>query len=227
MKLFVTVVITVLAPIWTLLNAASAWANPAQIVIVRHAEKPVIGNEVTQQGCERAYLLPTFFVTNSVVNSFGTPVAIFAPQPGNADSSVRSVETIAPTAQALGLQVKDPYAKTDYTDIVQKILGKSKYDGRTILMAWEHDAIPGLAQALGVTLTAQTSTWPDAIFDQAWVINFSASGGAYLQIIPESVLPSDTPPGGAVPQSIISQCVNNNTLNALADSLATPPLPAQ
>lgn len=237
------------------LLSANAFATPAQIVIIRHAEKPASGDEVDQQGCERAYSLPPFFETNAIVNQFGTPVAIFAAQPDHAGSSLRPVETIAPTAQALGLEIQDPATKLNYPSVVQPIMSNPSYDGKTVLVSWEHDAIPGLAQAFGAVLSPDTQSWPGVVFDEAWVLNFTSpqalkksahvggdtSGTAdsvsvTLTIIPEDVMPGDNPLGGAnwqnpptaggtVPTALANQCVNNGALDSLSSSLASPPVP--
>jgi hypothetical protein len=222
-----------------LLGASQAFAGPAQIVIIRHAEKPATGNEVTQQGCERAFSLPDFFQSNKIVNQFGLPVAVFAAQPASDDSSIRPIQTISPTAKALGVKVQDPATNLDYETIKSAINSNAAYDGKTVLIAWEHKAIPGLAEAFGVTLTQATKKWPGTVFDEAWVIDFSKSGETSLQIIPEQALPGDNPLGGAdwadgpspdstqkIPQNIVSECQNNDALNALVAGLADPPVPS-
>ena len=220
-------------------GATIASATPSQIMIIRHAEKPPIGNEVNQQGCERAYLLPGFFSSNPIVNQFGPPVAFFAARPDHTDSSLRPLETIAPTAQSYGLSIQDPYTRLQYQPLTQAILSNPDYSGKTVVLSWEHDAIPGLAQAFGAQLTSTTQTWPDTVFDEAWILDFTSGNSPSLQIIPEAVLPGDNPLGGfqnwgngpstiqnttTIPSSVVSECVNDDALKALALSLATPSL---
>jgi hypothetical protein len=217
-----------------LLVSSSAFATPAQIVIIRHGEKPPKGDELSQQGCERAYMLPNFFESNSIVNRYGRPVAAYASQPDHAGSSMRPAETITPTAQALGLEVQDPVTRLVYGPIVQDIMSNPSYDGRTVLIAWEHDAIPGLVQAFGINVPGADQKWPDDVFDEAWIVTFQG-GKQDLQIIPESVLPGDNPdggkewknppgPGGAIPSEIADRCANNNALDSEMTSITSPPI---
>jgi hypothetical protein len=221
--------------------ANQAFAMPAQVIITRHGEKPASGNELNIQGCERAYSLPNFFQPdNSAVWAYGKPAAIYAMQPDSDDGSVRPIQTIAPTADRLGLTINDTYTRLQYQPIVAEIM--QGYDGQTVLISWEHKAIPGLAQAFGVTLDKDTKKWPGAVFDEAWVIGFQGSkkgdAKATLQIIPESVLPTDNPLGGAdwgngptqgngttVPADIVSECQNNDSLNGLVKKWVNPALP--
>ena len=218
--------------------SANVWATPAQVVIIRHAEKLASGGEVNRQGCERAYLLPKFFLNNSTVEQFGTPVATYAVEPNTAYSAIRAIQTIAPTAQALSLQILDPATRIDYSRIVEQIMSNPAYDGKTVLMAWEHKAIPGLAQAFGATLADYMMKWPGRVFDEAWVINFVGANAPSVQIIPEGVLPSDNPEGGknwknppmatndnsGIPQQVINECVNNSALNQIVAQITNPPL---
>lgn len=233
---FTVKILTFLA---TLLPIGQATAMPAQVVIIRHAEKPLNGNEVNQQGCERAFSLPAFFINNAIVNQYGKPVALFAAQPDKVGGSLRPIETLAPTAQALGLPILDSATRVNYASMIQSILNSPQYKGATILISWEHNAIPGLAQALGASLTPNTSNWPGQVFDEAWVLSFHKKSGkrlVTLNIIPEAVLPGDNSKGGSswggggapiqgsVPTSIIQKCADNSALNAIAFSLANPPI---
>ena len=218
----------------TLLSSVAS-ATPNQVVIIRHAEKPVTGNNVNQQGCERAFLLPDFFHLNPTVNQFGSPVAFYGARPTAKGGSIRSLETIAPTASSYGMQIQASFDKTQPTQAAQAILSNPAYNGKTVVMAWEHGAIPGLAQAFGLTLTPTLQVWPDAVFDEAWVLDFT-SGTPSIQIIPEDVLPGDNTVGGlggwqnpptipgtsTIPADVIQKCVDDSILDQLTHSISTP-----
>jgi hypothetical protein len=232
-------------------SSLQALATPAQIVITRHGEKPDSGNELNIEGCERAYSLPAFFTKNSVVQRFGQPAGIFAMEPGSDDGSIRPIQTIAPTADAFGLTINDSYVREDYNGIVQAVLSNPSFNGKTILISWEHKAIPGLAEAFGLKLQAETKNWPDAVFDQAWVLDFEASDDqsnpdlskhlkVSLEIIPEFVMPTDNPNGGldswsrgpvtpgrgpTLSPQIQQECQSNASLNALVRKWVKPGLP--
>jgi hypothetical protein len=58
--------------------ASSLLAEPAQVIIIRHAEKPEDGNELSLEGRERAAALAPYFLANLDLLEFGPPVAIYA-----------------------------------------------------------------------------------------------------------------------------------------------------
>lgn len=223
-----------------LIGPVVAVAAPAQIVIVRHGEKPADDSIfLSQQGCLRAYSLPKFFLNNPMVNQFGTPVAVFAmaakdDTSGDPDSSVRPIETIAPTAQVLGLKVEDPAKRLEFSKIVSAVMNNSAYDGKTVLLAWEHKAIPKLVGAFGFNVGHGNGSWPGDIYDQAWVLR---PADMSIAIIPEKALPTDNPnggldrwkdgPSGEIPPDFIAQfpqCANDDALEALMGKITDPPV---
>ena len=52
-------------------------AEPAQVIIIRHAEKPDEGNELSLAGRERAAALAPYFLGETALLRFGPPVAIY------------------------------------------------------------------------------------------------------------------------------------------------------
>ncbi len=225
-----------------LLFCAQAWATPAQVVIIRHAEKPAIGNELNFEGCERAYLLPHFFLKNAVVQRYKNPVAIYAMQPKDKEGSIRAIQTLAPTAAQLNLTIRNTHKKENFQEMIQEILNKPEYNKKTVLIAWEHKNIPILAEAFGLKLDSNTDNWPGIVYDQAWVIGFKTSSNTSpepsLSIMPEDLLPTDNPLGGSkwqdgpqksneqtnkVPSDIIKICQTNDKLNALSHKLSQIP----
>jgi hypothetical protein len=241
-------IFSVLLGVFAIFTSIAAEATPAQVVIIRHGEKPAVGNELDQQGCERAYLLPNFLMKNSTVLEFGIPKGIYAmapkskkkkkadPTPDPDAGTLRPIETIAPTAEDFHLTIHDQFTKADGAAAAAKIMSTSKYDGRTVIMSWEHAAIPALAQQFGLTLPTYAQTWPDDVFDEAWVLTFASDGTVSLTISPEQVLSTDNPNGGAnwtqnpnatstaapvVPSEIAAVCETDHDLDAIASGLIT------
>jgi hypothetical protein len=174
-------------------SGTQAWAAPAQVIIIRHGEKPDVGNELSTQGQERAQALPSFFENNEIATRFGLPVAVYAmgQKPNDPDDSLRAIETVAPLAQALGLTLNDEYTRQEIQPLVDTIMQTTDYDGKNVVICWEHTMIPEIAAAFGVNNPPQ---WPGNVFDRAWVIDFSNSDGSVqsFQNIPEDVLPGDS-----------------------------------
>ena len=169
----------------------SALAAPAQVLIIRHAEK--INDELPQLsnvGYQRAQTLVDFFINNASVNAFGPPVAIFAAVPKNANGSIRPYETVAPLATALQMSVILDFEKDDFKKVKQAILENSEYDGKTVLLSWVNDEIPKLAKKLGAD-TAPTD-WDSNTFDRVWKLSFDANENVTFENIPMGVMPGDS-----------------------------------
>ena len=97
----------------SLLITHFAFAAPAQVVILRHAEKPKNGDDLNQQGYERANALPELFETDPALTRYGAPVAVYAMAPSNDDSSNRAVETVTPLAHSLKLRLQDSFTRNE------------------------------------------------------------------------------------------------------------------
>jgi hypothetical protein len=173
----------------SLLIAASLSAAPAQVILIRHAEKPATGEDLDAQGWRRAYALVGFFEKNPAMTQHGTPVAIYAMDPGGPDGTQRPIETVTPLAADLKLPILHPYTRKQLPELVAEILGNSAYDGRMVLVCWEHKVIPELVQDFG--WNDGPDTWPDDVFDEAWVLGFSGDRVVSFQNVPQHLLPGD------------------------------------
>lgn len=166
-------------------------ALPAQVIIVRHGEKPPEGVSLSLKGHERAQAFVPFFKGDPRVTKFGTPVAVFAQGPIPEFRSLRSVETVTPLANSLGMSVRTQFSHLEYGDMAAAILNNPEFDGKMVLVSWEHHVIPNLARQLG----AQTvpSIWPGDVFDRLWVINYNPDGYTSFQNLPQQLLYGDSP----------------------------------
>ena len=95
-------------------------AMPAEIIIIRHAEKPVQGNQLSLQGRERAAALAQYFLGDLDVLEFGPPVAIYAQSQKHGSSSVRAIQTVKPLADALHLRINDSFNRDDYRRMIDR-----------------------------------------------------------------------------------------------------------
>lgn len=171
------------------LSPASAQAGPAQVIIIRHGEKPQSGSDLSPRGYERAQALVGFFQNNPAVTQYGAPAAIYAEKPKPDGSQVRPLETVQPLAESLGLQVNTGYKKADASGLAQAILSDPAYRGKMVLISWEHHMIPAIAQAFGMS---QTPDWANDVFDRAWILNFDGGKPVSLQNVPQRLLPGDS-----------------------------------
>lgn len=181
--------------------ASSAWATPAQVLIIRHGEKPATGNDLSPQGYQRAQAYVNYFQTNPAVLDYGTPVAIYAMKPADPndpdysdnsdteDSSNRPIETVTPLAQALGLELHDQYTRKQIPALVNDIMSNPDYDGRMVLICWEHKVINDIAAQFGVN--PEPDKWSDDVYDQVWEINFSGDQVSNFKEFSEHLMPWD------------------------------------
>ena len=174
--------IVFLCVVWSLTTSLAS-GRPDQVIIIRHAEKPEHGHDLTVKGRERAAALAPFFLSGDRE----TPVAIYAQGPSAEHPSRRPVETVTPLAHDLKLVIKTCH-RGDDAAMVKEILSQPEYDGKVVLICWSHKEIPGLATALGVVHPPE---WRGAAFDRLWIIKFN-DGQATLQDLPQRLLFGDS-----------------------------------
>ena len=146
--------------------------RPAQIILIRHAEKPADPKDphLSRAGVKRAERLVSFITTDPAMTRLGLPVAVFATRTTKHDDGQRTQETVAPLARALKLPVQTPYLGKDYAALAKLILASPAYAGKTVLICWNHEEIPQLAAALGVTPVPPK--WKQSVFDRVYVISY-------------------------------------------------------
>lgn len=182
MKKFVLLVLLCAAAGFAVSIASLARSKPdhsLRVVIIRHGEKPETGDNLSCQGQNRALQLPEV-----LFEKFNKPDLIYVPAIGMGKSSThaRMFETIVPFAVKYDRSINSEFQVNAYDQIADRVLGKTG----TVLMVWQHDAIPALAASLGV---AKPPKWKDKDFDSIWIITF-AGGKAALAIDHEALNPS-------------------------------------
>ncbi len=186
-----------IAGLMSLMFQGAALAQPAQIVIARHAEK-LDPYAICDMGTQRSQALTEQYVGRGAAHPlFGTkgPDAILA-------IGLHPIETSTPIAQSWGMPVvaytvlpakggKGRAEKVLENQRTQQaahdVLTEPRYDGKIVLMIWEHDHIakakleqefPGekvtLRQLLHLDQIADVpDTWPDATYDYFWIIDYA------------------------------------------------------
>lgn len=156
----------------------SAPANNLKVVMIRHGEKPETGDNLSCQGENRALQLPAV-----LYQKFNKPDYTYVPTLGlgKATTHARMFQTVSPFAIQYNLTVDSKYNKDDYSKVAKNVLEKTG----TVLMVWEHKAIPHIAEHLGVN---NPPSWEGQDFDSIWVITYS-NGKAVLSIDKEGITP--------------------------------------
>jgi hypothetical protein len=157
------------------------------IVFLRHGEKPPLGlGQLDCQGLNRALALPQVLQAK-----FGTPTAIYAPDPGTTAKDkgveynyVRPLATIEPTAIRLGLPVNTSFGLRQIQQLEQALL-KPAYSSATIYVAWEHNLAWQAAQQLVVTAggkAQQVPAWADDDYDSLYVLRVKWQNGKPVSV---------------------------------------------
>lgn len=162
--------------------------KPAQIILIRHGEKPAEGHGLSQRGKERAAALAPFFQGNEHVTRFGTPVAIYAQPVGGGHKSLRPVQTVQPLADALKLKVIEKFVHAEYAKMIDEIMTNAAYDGKMVLICWEHHALVEMAKVLGV---ADPPKWHGDSYDRCWIFTYPKDGGVQFRNRPQRLLYGD------------------------------------
>ena len=173
-----------------LFSTSMALGTPAQVIIIRHGEKPSSGDELSDRGWARAQALVQYFETKPAVTRFGTPIAIYAMKPGSADTSLRPIETVTPLAQDLGMTINTSFEKNDIKALVEEIMTNPLYDKKMVLICWEHKMINNIASEFGVA--PKPNQWSSSVFDSVWKINFSGKHVSKFSVGWQHLLPGDS-----------------------------------
>jgi hypothetical protein len=148
----------------------------ATILLSRHCEKegPSVIQDKKDQHCsyighERAHFLTTKF--GSEPGKWPVPSYLYALAPGRGHhQNFREIETLIPLANQHGLDINSDYnTAADLVNDIHGHLASGDLCGRTVLVSWNHEAIAGIASALGC------SSCPDAFpdeFDPVWQLKF-------------------------------------------------------
>ncbi len=178
-------------------GAGQLCAAPARIIILRHAEK-LNRHELCNLGMQRAQALANQFLGKNAAQSLFAdeekPEAFLAITPHTA-------ETITPAAQSWNVPVTvykvedkredDDAKEADLTRRTQEaahdVLSDPRYDGKIVVMAWEHKHIAKsklekenrgdqitLRQLLRLDQArGAPKTWPGSNYDYFWIVDYA------------------------------------------------------
>jgi hypothetical protein len=160
---------------------AQAVQGELRVVLIRHAEKPLKGDNLTCQGLNRSLQLPALLYSR-----FGIPVTTYIPSIGMGDSTKHSrmFQTIIPFAVKYNLALTSKWEENDSAQIAGEILRRRG----TVLIIWEHKRIPSIVRALGIREAGLR--WEDDDYDSIWIVTFP-SGVARLEKSREGLRPAE------------------------------------
>ncbi len=193
--------IPVLTLLIGLLSTAAASAQPRQIIILRHGEKSD-GPDLCPTGFLRAKALAETYLGK------GAKKSLFGPDQPAAFYAITShtQETIEPSAASWGLKLKLPSTdKNEFpdkekrenqqtADAAQDVLTNPSFDGKIVVMTWEHKHIANekleesypkervtlrqllnIAEYTGDSGVKIPKTWSGDNYDFFWIVDYGDS----------------------------------------------------
>ncbi len=180
---------------------SSAGAPPRQILLIRHGEKPPPSgppagikddgredhHSLVVRGWQRAGALAHFFRLPADA-AILVPDAIFAPPlKGDDGDHGRPHQTVMPLAERLGVEIDARYGLDEEDALVAELRGRRG----VVLVSWEHNRIPKIANAILGNDTTAPQAWPDDRFDLVWVFDRQPAGEYAFSQRPQLVLGGD------------------------------------
>ena len=180
-------------------------------MVIRHAEKPdgsiqgvdIDGSDgpenLVVQGWQRAGALARFFAPlNSQFQHVGIaqPKFLFASGPiskkvkkegGDGSKSERPEQTITPLSQLLDIRIDLSFAEGEEAQVAAAAAAS---DG-VVLIAWQHEGIPAIADAIPGKTGVVPSSWPGARFDIVWVFDLQTDGTYSFSQVAQQLLAGD------------------------------------
>jgi hypothetical protein len=109
--------------------------------------------------------------------------------------SLRPQHTVLALADFLGQGLVLSHPKGDEDALVADVLSRNG----TVLIAWEHEAIPAIANRILGNDTTCPQKWPGDRFDLLWVFNHTGGPEAWaFTQVPQMLLPADK--GDVIPE---------------------------
>jgi|GEM_PF-731688 len=231
MKTYQLILLHVIALFYTM----HCCSTPAIVFIIRHGEKTtekqnvnfeqwhlVKSQPLDPRGWRRAYGLAPLFAMQPELLSYGKISALFAPKPNKDYNSVRPIQTITPLSRLIDLPIHHEYGLEDACALVDHIMTDNAYHKKTVLIAYEHHHIPGLAaifesyaanKGIDCSVPAPTTkatkksaktatkkhvvvptTWNNNVFDRIWTLGFDTTSDQLISFEnkPQKLLFGDT-----------------------------------
>ncbi len=153
---------------------------PLKVIIIRHGEKPVNGDNLNCQGLNRSQLLPAV-----IISKFGIPAFSYVPSlsTDSATKHARMFQTITPLAVKYNLIINSKFSGKDSSTLTQDIF--KRYGN--VLVVWDHKSIVPIIHAFGIN--DPLLKWDNDDFDSIWIVTFK-NGTATLTKDKEGLKPS-------------------------------------
>ncbi len=175
-----------------------------KIMLIRHAERPSADKSVrgvafdgqkdkeslTVRGWQRAGALVRFFAPlhdRFAQKALARPAALYACRAAPEDPSLRPQHTLVPLAELLGVKLNGDHFHGDEMALVKDALSGEG----PALIAWKHDAMHVIANAILRDKTTAPQHWPYSRYDLVWIFDRRGERWAFSQV-PQLLLAGDS-----------------------------------
>ena len=174
-----------------MLTAVALPAQPAKIVVLRHAEESEDGSKesLSLKGQERAMALVPMLTRTPEFLGGESRVMLFATRLSPHAANNHTHETLQPLASQLGLKINTPYSNSDYEALARYVLTSDTCKEKTIVICWTHSHLSGLLLALGVK--PEPEPWSKRVYDRLVVVTYN-QGTARMINLPQKLLFGDS-----------------------------------
>jgi len=135
----------------------------ANLIIIRHGEKPLDESKIhlSPTGYKRAGYLANCASHKTPALFMGPPNSIMAFASRGANTSRRGIDTVKPLAKVLNITLDHSVRKDDMPGFLMAVKKNLKC-GETLLIAWQHDNLPLVLQALNPPNWKTIGAWPNS-----------------------------------------------------------------
>ncbi|MCE9518524.1 MAG: flagellar basal body-associated protein FliL [Verrucomicrobia bacterium] len=163
------------------------------MLVIRHAEKPASGADLSPAGEARAKAYVAYFKNFTVDGNAMVPEQLFACSDSKA--SCRPRQTLVPLSDALGLKIDVRFSDEQSDKLAGEL--QAKEHKKCILISWHHSYIPALLKALGAdpAKLLPKGKWPDPVFGWVIQLRFDKEGKlipSEAKRINEGLMPDDS-----------------------------------
>jgi hypothetical protein len=146
----------------------------ATVLIIRHAERPTVGSDLTAKGQQRAETYAKYFRELKIDSKVVEPDFLVAA--ADSAASQRPRLTLEPLSKALGMKLDLQFKAKEDAKLAAELCAKPH--GKNILICWHHGKIPDLVKALGAdpAKLMPNGTWPDEEFGWILVLRYDGDG---------------------------------------------------
>ncbi|MGH6834290.1 MAG: histidine phosphatase family protein [Methylocella sp.] len=172
-------------------------------MLIRHAERPSADKsirgvtqegvknkeELTVRGWQRAGALVRLFAPRDnrfVHPALARPDILFACKAGPLAPSLRPQHSLLPLAELLAVELNCDYYEGQEEQLVQKAIAARGM----VLIAWKHNNMHRIANAILGNKTSAPQYWPLDRFDLVWVFDRRDGAWTFMQV-PQLLLAGD------------------------------------